>query len=604
MNITSESIYNGVTSLTDTQHNGVYVGRDGIALGKGAFNVDITGSLTATNAKITGEINATKITLTNTTIPATSVTVTEGSTTSSLQTKLGDVVDIANSADSKADTAIADAGTAVTTANTAKSTADTAKATATTAKSTADTAKSTADTAASNASSAMTKANGAAKKVQTAYHSRPKGSSGPSVPSAEITDASGGNGVWTTVRPVYDKNYGDLYVVTQTITQAGDVSTTSPVLDNTTTVIDGGNITTGTIAAARIDADNLKVKAANITGKLTASQIDATDLTAVKLAATSGTIGGFTIDGTSLKDSGDGSIVLGATGSSWVDLSKYGILFNKRSGSAASVTNALNADGSGSLASGNIVWDTAGNISKLKTIQGHYSSTFENGSATFVDDRMLAATIVIQGGTLTASDATNGSSTVTIGSDTVSASSGQITLSGNYTGKTTINGTGVKVYNGSTLKANISTEDGTITTKGNISVDGTATLGRIKLGNADISYDSNRQTVFCDYGLATDGDVETQGDLYAEGELSIEGTSTFKDTVTAEQGIYVSGTLAINGGVSVTSGNTTKTGVTKSFKIKAVGTYQGTSQDYDLTLTFTNGILTGYSTNGFPGETA
>ena len=44
--------------------------------------------------------------------------------------------------------------------------------------------------------------------------------------------------------------------------------------------IDGGNITTGTIAAGRIDADNLKVNAANVSGTLTAAEISATKITA------------------------------------------------------------------------------------------------------------------------------------------------------------------------------------------------------------------------------------------------------------------------------------------------------------------------------------
>ena len=43
-------------------------------------------------------------------------------------------------------------------------------------------------------------------------------------------------------------------------------------------------IKSGKLAAEYIDADNLKVKAANITGTLTANQIDATDLTASKLS--------------------------------------------------------------------------------------------------------------------------------------------------------------------------------------------------------------------------------------------------------------------------------------------------------------------------------
>lgn len=45
--IGSRSISNGMTSLGDTTHNGVYVGVDGIAIGRGNFKVDSAGNLTA-----------------------------------------------------------------------------------------------------------------------------------------------------------------------------------------------------------------------------------------------------------------------------------------------------------------------------------------------------------------------------------------------------------------------------------------------------------------------------------------------------------------------------------------------------------------------------
>lgn len=52
--ISATSMHNGMTSLNDTTHNGVYIGTDGIALGKGAFKVTSSGSLTATNITATG----------------------------------------------------------------------------------------------------------------------------------------------------------------------------------------------------------------------------------------------------------------------------------------------------------------------------------------------------------------------------------------------------------------------------------------------------------------------------------------------------------------------------------------------------------------------
>lgn len=52
--ISNTSISNGMTSLRDTQHNGVYIGTDGIALGAGKFKVTSAGAVTATNLSLTG----------------------------------------------------------------------------------------------------------------------------------------------------------------------------------------------------------------------------------------------------------------------------------------------------------------------------------------------------------------------------------------------------------------------------------------------------------------------------------------------------------------------------------------------------------------------
>ena len=56
--IESNNLHNGMTALGDTTHDGVYVGTDGIALGKGNFKVTSAGALTATGATFTnGTIN-------------------------------------------------------------------------------------------------------------------------------------------------------------------------------------------------------------------------------------------------------------------------------------------------------------------------------------------------------------------------------------------------------------------------------------------------------------------------------------------------------------------------------------------------------------------
>ena len=59
--IGSKSIYNGVLSMSDTEHRGIYLGTDGIVLGKGAFKVDSNGNLTAKSGTFTGTVHAGKI---------------------------------------------------------------------------------------------------------------------------------------------------------------------------------------------------------------------------------------------------------------------------------------------------------------------------------------------------------------------------------------------------------------------------------------------------------------------------------------------------------------------------------------------------------------
>ena len=52
--ITASAIRNGMTSLSDNTHNGVYIGTDGIALGQGKFKVTSSGAVSASNLSISG----------------------------------------------------------------------------------------------------------------------------------------------------------------------------------------------------------------------------------------------------------------------------------------------------------------------------------------------------------------------------------------------------------------------------------------------------------------------------------------------------------------------------------------------------------------------
>ena len=56
--ITSRAIRNGVESFSDTEHGGIYLGTDGIVLGKGAFKVDTSGNLYAKSGTFEGNIYA------------------------------------------------------------------------------------------------------------------------------------------------------------------------------------------------------------------------------------------------------------------------------------------------------------------------------------------------------------------------------------------------------------------------------------------------------------------------------------------------------------------------------------------------------------------
>lgn len=103
-------------------------------------------------------------------------------------------------------------------------------------------------------------------REQIIYISATSGTNTMSENTTWVTDASGSQNVWTTTRPVYDSAYPVLFVATQrqSVEQAGTTacSCTTPVKDQTTTVIDGGHITTGTIDAGvvtvtNINADNI-----------------------------------------------------------------------------------------------------------------------------------------------------------------------------------------------------------------------------------------------------------------------------------------------------------------------------------------------------------
>ena len=62
--ISASAIYNGMTSLNDITHNGIYIGTNGISLGKGAFKVTSSGAISANNMTLTGTLNVGGATIT------------------------------------------------------------------------------------------------------------------------------------------------------------------------------------------------------------------------------------------------------------------------------------------------------------------------------------------------------------------------------------------------------------------------------------------------------------------------------------------------------------------------------------------------------------
>lgn len=90
-----------------------------------------------------------------------------------------------------------------------------------------------------------------------------------------VTNSTGNQNVWTTVRPRYDQDYPVLYVavqrqkVEQDILDPDECECTQPVVDQTTTVIDGSKILTGSIQAGAIAANTITVS--KLTGNISNS---------------------------------------------------------------------------------------------------------------------------------------------------------------------------------------------------------------------------------------------------------------------------------------------------------------------------------------------
>ncbi len=119
------------------------------------------------------------------------------------------------------------------------------------AKGAAATAKSEAISAA--ATDATNKANAANSQEQLIYCSKASGTTSLSANTTWVTATGDTQNAWTLRRPTYSQSYPVLFVATQRKTVGGTVTCTTPQIDNTITVIDGGNIITGSVAANKVD---------------------------------------------------------------------------------------------------------------------------------------------------------------------------------------------------------------------------------------------------------------------------------------------------------------------------------------------------------------
>ena len=150
----------------------------------------------------------------------------------------------------------------------------------------------TARSANAAAAAAQTTANNAAPKSSAVaeehyiYISKASGTTSVSGTTTWITEAGDKQNTWSTKRPTYNSSYPVLFVAKQKKVVSGTVTCTMPIKDDTTTIIDGGHITTGTIDTNRLNADTIKSNIVQTTD-LNASKIKSGTLDAARIGANS-----------------------------------------------------------------------------------------------------------------------------------------------------------------------------------------------------------------------------------------------------------------------------------------------------------------------------
>lgn len=155
-------------------------------------------------------------------------------------------------------------------------------------------------------------------REQTIYKSALSGTNTMPAYTTWVTDATGNQNTWTTTRPVYDSAFPVLFVATQrqSVEQSSGTtcSCTTPVKDQTTTIIDGGHITTGTIDAAVVNVTNLDADNIVVGTISDASGVNYWNLDNGELVTQQGQIADFTIYNNKLEagtyDVGNNSTVI------------------------------------------------------------------------------------------------------------------------------------------------------------------------------------------------------------------------------------------------------------------------------------------------------
>lgn len=96
----------------------------------------------------------------------------------------------------------------------------------------------------------------ASGKTQRIYY-RKSANTAPAAPSTWVTSEATVNNTWTTKRMPYSSSYKYLFTCVQQEMADGTIECTTVLLDDTTTVIDGGNIITGSITANAIASNTI-----------------------------------------------------------------------------------------------------------------------------------------------------------------------------------------------------------------------------------------------------------------------------------------------------------------------------------------------------------